>query len=116
MPKKYKRPLDKDGVELIIVEGDSALGSVEKARNVHKQGIFPIRGKFPNAFQKSFKDFWGNEEVQGIRSIIFGGAAYKRNFDISECKVSKILILSDADVDRICCPKMLFVIPYGLSY
>ena len=111
LPKKYKRPLDKDGIELIIVEGDSALGSVEKARNPHKQGIFPIRGKFPNAFQKSKHEFWNNEEVQGIRSIIFGGGEYKRNFDVSECKVSRVIFLAD----KISCPEMLFAKPCGLS-
>ena len=60
--------------------------------------IFPIRGKIINAFNCSKTEFFNNEEVQGINKIILGGD-YKKNFDISECKVSKVVFLTDADVD-----------------
>ena len=38
LPKKYKKPINKTGTELIIVEGDSALGEVEKDRDEYTQG------------------------------------------------------------------------------
>ena len=38
LPKKYKKPINKTGIELIIVEGDSALGEAEKDRDEYTQG------------------------------------------------------------------------------
>lgn len=38
LPKKYKKPINKTGTELIIVEGDSALGEAEKDRDQYTQG------------------------------------------------------------------------------
>lgn len=38
LPSKYVRPLGKDNIELIIVEGDSALGTVEEGRDEQTQG------------------------------------------------------------------------------
>lgn len=108
LPQKYVRPLGKKDIELIIVEGDSALGSVETGRDRYKQGAFPIRGKIANAFKKSYREFFSNEEVQGITRIVLGGD-YKRNFTIEDVQVSKVIFMADADPDREYCPKMLFV-------
>lgn len=98
LPAKYIRPLGKENIELIIVEGDSAKGTVETGRDKYTQGIFPIRGKIINAFRASKQAFFSNEEVQGITRIILG-SDYKRNFDVKECKVSKVIFMADADVD-----------------
>lgn len=38
LPSKYVRPLGKENIELIIVEGDSALGTVEEGRDDQTQG------------------------------------------------------------------------------
>lgn len=38
LPAKYIRPLQNDHVEFIIVEGDSALGTVQEARDPNRQG------------------------------------------------------------------------------
>lgn len=56
----------------------------------------PIRGKIINAFKCSKNTFFNNEEVQAINQIILGGP-YRRNFKVEECKVEKIIIMSDAD-------------------
>ena len=98
MPRKLKRCTNKKGVELYIVEGDSALGSVLKARDDTFQMIYPIRGKILNAFNCSKQKFFMNEEVQSITKIILG-TEYRKNFDISDCKVDKIVFLADGDVD-----------------
>ena len=102
LPKKYKKPINKTGIELIIVEGDSALGEAEKDRDEYTQGIFPIRGKIINAFKASKQAFFSNEEVQGITQIIFG-QEYKKGLTIDDCKVDKIVFMADADVDEVSC-------------
>lgn len=110
LPAKYKKPTGKKDIELIIVEGDSAMGTVMEGRDSARQGIFPIRGKIINAFANSKQAVFSNEEVQAITKIITGGE-YRRNFDVKDSKVSKIIFMADGDVDRIVvnCRKMLFV-------
>ena len=107
-PRKYKKAINNKYPELIIVEGDSALGTVETDRDPYTQSIYPIRGKIINAFKCSKQKFFENEEVQGITMIVFG-QEYKKGLTIDDVKVSKIIIMADGDVDRSSCPEMLFV-------
>lgn len=117
LPEKYAKPLGNEHLEFLIVEGDSAGGMAKDGRNKYRQGIFPIRGKMPNAFQKSYKEFMSNAEVQGIIHILLSGKNYFRNFDpYKDCKYEKIIFMADADVDRRKnCPEVLFAKPCGLS-
>lgn len=98
LPRNYRRPLTNKNNELIIVEGESALGNVETGRDPKTQGIFPIRGKIINAFSCTKEKFFNNEEVQSIMKIMFGSDTY-RKFPIEECKVDKIIIMADGDID-----------------
>ena len=114
-PAKYTRPEGKTGLEFIICEGDSAAGSLKDGRDKKRQGIFPIRGKMPNAFKKSYKEFFSNAEVQGIISIILDRKPYTRNFDpIKDVKWDKIIFAADADIDgsHICAILLRFFIMY----
>lgn len=104
LPEKYKKPTGKKDIELIIVEGDSAMGSVMEGRDSTRQGIFPIRGKIINVFSNTKEKVFSNEEVQAITKIILG-TEYKRNFDVKDCKVSRVIFMAD----KFRCPKMLFV-------
>lgn len=97
LPKKYVKPTGKEHLELIITEGDSALGPAKNSRCTIRQGLFPIRGKLPNAFNTIKNKFLSNEEVASIIQII--GAGYGKNFDISKCKFDKIIFMTDADSD-----------------
>lgn len=97
LPPKYLKPNGRHGIELIIVEGDSAFGSARNVRDQERQGIFPIRGKMPNVFEKSRTEVLGNAEVAGILTVIGGG--YGKSFDLSKCKVDKVIIMADADPD-----------------
>lgn len=97
LPKKFTKPTGKEHLELIIMEGDSAAGSGKNGRCSKRQGIFPIRGKMPNAFKTKRSKFLANEEVGAILTII--GAGYGNNFDINKCKWEKIIIGADADPD-----------------
>lgn len=98
MPRKYMPPLGKDHIELIIVEGNSAMSTVQLGRDRNTQGIFPIRGKIINAFKYNKAAVFSNEEVQAINQIMFG-TDYRRNFTVEECRVEKIIFLADGDVD-----------------
>lgn len=99
LPRKYLKPTESDD-EFYIVEGDSAFGSAEDARDPKRQGIFPIRGKISSAYSKSKQAFWDNPEVVGIARIILGGKDYWKGFDpYKDVKWKKIVIMADADVD-----------------
>lgn len=97
LPKKYEKPEGKEHLEFIICEGDSALSSGKNSRCKQRQGIFPIRGKLPNAFTTDRAKFLDNAEIAAIITIIGGG--YGRNFDLSKVKWEKIIFMTDADPD-----------------
>ena len=100
LPSKYARPGGNKNLEFIIVEGDSAAGTAKVARDVYRQGIFPIRGKLPNAMKKSRQEIFSNEEIQGMNAILLDGKDYTPNFDpYIDCKYEKIIIMADADID-----------------
>ena len=97
LPSKYDKPTGHSNLELLIVEGDSAKGTAKNSRCKKRQGLFPIRGKLPNAFTTEKTKFLSNAEVAGIITIVGGG--YGRNFDISKVKWEKIIFMADADPD-----------------
>lgn len=96
-PKKYVPASGNKDLELLIVEGDSALGSAKNSRDTSKQSLYPIRGKIPNAFKTPRAKFLANNEIASIITIIGGG--YGRNFDINKVKFDKIIFFADADPD-----------------
>ena len=97
LPAKYDKPSGKDHLELIIVEGDSALGPCESARDHKRQGLFPVRGKVKNAMTCSKADFFKNEECKAIYTILACGAG--RQCDPNKCPFEKIIFVSDGDID-----------------
>ena len=97
LPAKYLKPNGRHNIELIIVEGDSAFGSARNVRDQATQGIYPVRGKIPNVFEKSRADVLANAEIAGILTIIGGG--YGKAFNLDDCKVDRVIIMADADPD-----------------
>lgn len=98
MPAKFvKAENPKKNGELIIVEGDSAMGPLENNRDSDLQGLFPIRGKVPNAFKTSKEKFLSNEEIAAMITIF--GCGYGKNCDITKLRWKKIIIGTDADPD-----------------
>ena len=99
LPAGFKKAERKHNLELFIVEGLSASAPCASGRNSLFQAIYAIRGKLLNAMSTTKAKMMENKEAQGILSIL--GAGYGKNFDLSKCPYDKVIILSDADFDRL---------------
>ncbi len=99
LPPKLKdcRSNDVDSTELFIVEGDSALGTAQRARNGDTQALLPIRGKILNVQKASVGDMLKNTECASIIQVV--GAGSGRNFDPEAARYGKIIFMADADAD-----------------
>ncbi len=99
LPPKLKdcRSSDTERSELFIVEGDSALGTANVARNSEFQALLPIRGKILNVQKASVGDMLKNAECAAILQVI--GAGSGRTFDLDSARYGKIIFMADADSD-----------------
>lgn len=78
---------------LFITEGDSASGSITKARDVQTQAVFSLRGKPLNCFGLKKKIVYENEEFNLLQH------ALNIEESIEDLRYNKIVIATDADVD-----------------
>lgn len=78
---------------LFITEGDSASGSITKARNVDTQAVFSLRGKPLNCFGLSRKVCYQNEEFNLLQ------AALNIEDSLDNLRYNRVVIATDADVD-----------------
>ena len=92
---------DAELCEIFIVEGDSAGGSAKTARNRKYQAILPIRGKILNVEKASMDKVLANAEIKTMINTFGCGFSegYGNDFDITKLKYSKIILMTDADVD-----------------
>lgn len=97
LPAEYKKPSGKKNLELLIVEGKSALSSTMNARDHRYQALYPIRGKLLNALDNTQSRMLANEEVAAIIQIVGGG--YGKNFNLNNVKFDKVIFLTDPDPD-----------------
>lgn len=78
---------------IFITEGDSASGSITKARNVDTQAVFSLRGKPLNCFGLTKKVVYENEEFNLLQHALNIEEGYEG------LRYNNIVFATDADVD-----------------
>jgi topoisomerase IV subunit B len=78
---------------IFITEGDSASGSITKARNVQSQAVFSLRGKPLNCYGLTKKVVYENEEFNLLQH------ALNIEDSLDDLRYNRVVIATDADVD-----------------
>lgn len=89
--------------ELFLVEGDSAGGSAKMGRDKEFQAILPLRGKLLNTWESDAAQLYSSSTISDISLAIgvepHGHLADHQGADITRLRYSRVIIMSDADVD-----------------
>ena len=82
---------------IFITEGNSASGTVSKARNANTQAVFSLRGKPMNTYGTSKKVIYDNKDKNKELNLL--QAALDIEEDLDNLRYNKVVIATDADVD-----------------
>lgn len=106
--------------ELVLVEGDSAGGSVIKGREMVKingknsiiQAVLPLRGKVLNVKKAKLSKILSNTEISTIIQVL--GAGFGKDFDVNKLQYDKTIILADGDDDGAHIISLIITMFWGL--
>lgn len=87
----------REGTTLIIVEGDSACGTLVLSRDKKYHALLPIRGKILNVSYRSYVECMKNAEVNSI--VNCAGTGIGDDCDAERSRYEKYFIFTDADAD-----------------
>ncbi len=83
----------RDLTSVFITEGDSASGTITKARNAETQAVFSLRGKPINSYKESRRKIAENEEL----NLLINALGLEE--DIDDLRYNRIIVATDADDD-----------------
>jgi DNA gyrase subunit B len=90
---------DPENCEIFLVEGDSAGGTAKQGRDRKFQAILPLRGKILNVEKAMESKIYDNEEIRNMFTALGVHRNDARELVIDKMRYSKIVIMTDADVD-----------------
>ena len=98
----------REETSIFITEGDSASGTITKARNAETQAVFSLRGKPINSYKESRKKIAENEEL----NLLINALGLEE--DIEDLRYNKIIVATDADDDGM--HIRMLVLTYFMKY
>ena len=81
---------------LLLIEGDSAMGGMSKARDYTKYGLLALKGKIINCLANDEEKIFKSEEVKLLMTAL--GITYG-HYDPKKLRYGKVAICTDADSD-----------------
>lgn len=94
---------DRSKCEIYITEGDSASGNLKTARNNEFQAVMPVRGKILNCQKATLAQIQKNAEIMTMIDafgLTIDPKTMKVTYRKEDLRYGKIIIMSDADVNR----------------
>lgn len=83
--------------KLLILEGDSALGAIVKARNSDYIAAIPLRGKIINVLKNSQEKMKESDVLRSLHNVL--GCGYGEKFNMKKLRYGSIVLVADVDQD-----------------